>query len=48
MGKVLKTITTAQSTLQENVSALLPGTYVVDVVNKADNSAVGKAKFIKL
>jgi len=48
MGKVLKTITTAQPTWQENVSGLLPGTYVVDVVNKADNSAVGKAKFIKL
>jgi hypothetical protein len=48
MGKVLKTITTAQPTWQENVSGLLPGTYMVDVVNNADNSAVGKAKFIKL
>ncbi|MCO5950926.1 LamG-like jellyroll fold domain-containing protein [Mucilaginibacter flavidus] len=48
MGKVLKTITTAQPTWQENVSGLLPGTYMVDVVNNADKSAVGKAKFIKL
>ena len=48
MGKILKTITTAQSTWQGNISSLSPGTYVVDVVNNADKSAVGKAKFIKL
>ncbi|MDO3642345.1 discoidin domain-containing protein [Mucilaginibacter sp. L3T2-6] len=47
-GKVLKTITTSQATWQDNVSNLLPGTYVIDVTNNADNSSVGRAKFIKL
>lgn len=48
MGKILKTVTTSQASWQSNISALLPGTYVVDVVNNADNLTVGKAKFIKL
>jgi hypothetical protein len=47
-GKVLKTVTTSQATWQDNVGSLMPGTYVVDVTNNADNSSVGKAKFIKL
>jgi len=47
-GKVLKTVTTSGATWQDNVAGLLPGTYVVDVTNNADNLSVGKAKFIKL
>lgn len=48
MGKLLKTITTVQSTWKENVSGLLPGTYAVGVVNNADNPPIRKAKFVKL
>ncbi|MDB4921550.1 LamG-like jellyroll fold domain-containing protein [Mucilaginibacter sp.] len=47
-GKVLKIIKTTQDTWQDNVSGLLPGTYVVDVINNNDNTMVGKGKFVKL
>jgi len=47
-GSVIKTISSSQSLLQQNVSGLLPGTYVIQVVNNSDNSLVGKGKFVKL
>jgi trimeric autotransporter adhesin len=47
-GYVVKTETSLQPTWQDNVSALSPGTYVVQVVNNNNNSLVGKSTFIKL
>jgi hypothetical protein len=47
-GKILKTINTTHDTWQDNVSYLLPGTYVVDVTNNSDNTKVGQGKFVKL
>lgn len=48
LGSIVKTATTAQSDWQTDVGDLLPGTYVIQVVNNADHSVVGKATFIKL
>ena len=47
-GAVVKTVKSSQTLLQQNVSGLLPGTYVIQVVNNSDNSLVGKGKFVKL
>jgi hypothetical protein len=47
-GAVVKTATTTQQDWQANVSSLLPGTYVIEVVNSNDNSPVGRGTFIKL
>jgi hypothetical protein len=47
-GYVVKTETSSQPTWQDNVSALSPGTYVVQVVNNTNKSLVGKSTFIKL
>ncbi|HTD97761.1 MAG TPA: DUF2341 domain-containing protein [Mucilaginibacter sp.] len=47
-GTIVKTISSSQALLQENVSALLPGTYIIQVVNNKDKSVVGKSKFVKL
>ncbi|HVW94581.1 MAG TPA: PKD domain-containing protein [Mucilaginibacter sp.] len=47
-GKILKSVTVSRPDWQDNVSNLLPGTYVVDVINNTNNTAVGQAKFIKL
>ncbi|MBB3054945.1 DUF2341 domain-containing protein [Mucilaginibacter gotjawali] len=44
---VIKT-TTSQQSWQSNISALMPGTYVINVTNAKDNSAVGQTTFIKL
>lgn len=42
------TFTSSQTLSQQDVSTLLPGTYVVQVVNKNDKSVVGESKFVKL
>jgi hypothetical protein len=47
-GSVVKTATSAQSNWQDNVAALSPGTYVIQVVNNKDNSLVGRSTFVKL
>ncbi|WP_426670216.1 hypothetical protein ACPPVU_03010 [Mucilaginibacter sp. McL0603] len=47
-GQIVKTATTSQINWQANVSGLLPGTYVLQVVNSSDNSLVGKGTFVKL
>jgi hypothetical protein len=47
-GKILKTIYTTQDTWQDNINYLLPGAYIVDVVNNSDNTKVGQGKFVKL
>ncbi|MDR3693253.1 T9SS type A sorting domain-containing protein [Mucilaginibacter sp.] len=47
-GSVVKSATTNQTTWQDNVGNLLPGTYIIQVTKNKDNSIVGKATFIKL
>ena len=47
-GAVLKTVTSATPSLQENISFYTPGTYIIQVVNKKDNSLIGKGTFVKL
>ena len=48
MGTVIKNANSAQTVWQDNVSNLLPGTYIIQVVNNNDKSVVGKSKFVKL
>ncbi len=47
-GLLVKTSTTTGQTWQANVSTLLPGTYIMQVVNSSDNSLVGKGTFVKM
>ena len=47
-GLLVKTSTTTEQTWQTNVSSLLPGTYIMQVVNNGDNSLVGKGTFVKM
>jgi hypothetical protein len=47
-GTVIRSVISSQPTWQDDVSALLPGTYIVQVVNNKDKSPVGKATFVKL
>ncbi len=47
-GSVIKTVTSSQPTWQGDVSSLLPGTYIMRVTNKSDNSLVGRSTFVKL
>jgi len=47
-GLVIMSSKSAASTWQNNVSKLAPGTYIVQVLNAADNSLVGKTTFVKL
>jgi len=47
-GSVVKSATTTQTTWQDSIASLLPGTYIIQVLNSKDNSIVGKTTFIKL
>jgi len=47
-GNVVKTATSSQPSWQDDVTKLLPGTYIVQVLNNADHSVVGKTTFVKL
>jgi hypothetical protein len=47
-GAVIQSATSAQQTWQGDVSALQPGTYVLQVLNNKDKSVVGKVTFVKL
>jgi len=47
-GAVVKSMVSAQSNLQNDVSSLLPGTYVMLVLDNQDKSLLGKATFVKL
>lgn len=47
-GLVIKQTTSAQPTYQTDISNLMPGTYIVKVFNKKDNSLVGNSKFVKM
>lgn len=47
-GTVVKKAVSTQLEWQDNVANLLPGSYVVQVINNQDKTLVGKTKFIKL
>jgi len=47
-GSVIKSETSANANWQSNVSALTPGTYIIQVVNDKDKSLVGKGTFVKM
>ncbi|MBS1500983.1 MAG: T9SS type A sorting domain-containing protein [Bacteroidetes bacterium] len=47
-GTMVKYAVITDTHWQDNVSRLLTGTYLVQVVNDKDNSIVGQAKFVKL
>jgi hypothetical protein len=47
-GFVIKQATSSQASWQSGVSDLLPGTYLVKVINTKDKSLVGQSKFVKL
>jgi hypothetical protein len=47
-GLIVKTANSSQPSWQDNVSNLLPGTYIIQVVNNYDKSLIGKSKFVKL
>ena len=48
LGIVVRSATLNQASWGANVSDLLTGTYLIQVVNTANNSLVGQAKFVKL
>ncbi|MGH7237383.1 MAG: T9SS type A sorting domain-containing protein, partial [Candidatus Saccharimonadales bacterium] len=47
-GSVVKSATSANANWQANVGSLLPGTYIIQVVNDKDKTLVGKGAFIKM
>jgi len=47
-GAVIQSATSSQPTWQGDVSALQPGTYILQVLNNKDKSIVGKTTFVKL
>jgi len=47
-GTIITTATSTQSTYQNNVSNLLPGTYFIQVVDNNSKAIVGRSKFVKL
>ncbi len=48
LGAMVKTATSAQPTWETDVTQLVPGTYFIQVMNKNDNTLVGKSTFVKL
>jgi len=48
LGIVVQSANTTQLTWQTDVSNLLPGTYILQVVNSYNNSLIGKGTFVKL
>jgi len=47
-GAVVKYASTSTPNWQQSVSDLTPGTYVISVINKSNNTVVGSGTFIKL
>jgi len=47
-GSVIKSANSSQPTWQDNISSLVPGTYIIQVVNNNDQSLIGKGTFVKL
>jgi hypothetical protein len=47
-GTIVKKAISSQLEWQNNVTNLLPGSYVVQIINNKDKTVVGKTKFVKL
>ena len=47
-GEVLKSVTAVSANWQNNVSSLLPGTYIIQVFSHGSSSVVGRTTFVKL
>jgi hypothetical protein len=47
-GRLIKDVTSAQPYWQENIAGLLPGTYIVQIMNLQENKIQGETKFVKL
>ena len=47
-GEVLKTVTSASATWQNDVSSLLPGTYIIQVFSHGTGTVTGRSTFVKL
>ena len=47
-GEVLKTVTSVSSNWQNDVSGLLPGTYIIQVFTHGSGSVIGRTTFVKL
>ncbi len=47
-GSIMKMATTTAQDWQTDVSGLMPGTYIIQVINNNNNSLVGKGTFVKL
>jgi hypothetical protein len=48
LGSVVKQASIQQQTWQTDVSSLMPGTYIIQVINKNNNTLAGKETFVKL
>jgi len=48
LGVVLKTAQSSSPQWQTDVSALMPGTYIITVMNNTNNTLVGRSAFVKL
>ena len=47
-GAIVRTARSSQPSWHDNLSGLQPGTYIIQVVNTADQSLVGKSTLVKL
>ena len=47
-GSVLKTASTNQQDWQTDVSSLMPGTYILQVIDNHNDSIIGTSTFVKL
>jgi hypothetical protein len=47
-GLMIKELASSQPYLQENITGLTPGTYMIKVINITENKVHGETKFIKL
>ena len=47
-GAVVKSATSSQPGWQDDITTLLPGTYIIQVLNNTDKSLVGRTTFVKM
>jgi hypothetical protein len=47
-GSVVKSATSSQPGWQDDITTLLPGTYIIQVLNNTDKSLVGRTTFVKM
>jgi len=47
-GSVIKMATSSTNTWQDNITSLMPGTYIVTVINSSTSRLVGRSTFVKM